>query len=283
MPVRSAFNEFQWLASAGSAAAGVAVTPGNNAYGSYVQLISGATLTEDAFGIELHLVAVAVSGSARDCMVKLAVDPAGGTSFAGNDIGVDIACSCASAIAANGVGISYFFPIRFRAGSSIGVAMSVNNATVGTGSAYCRLPWKPTHPELVPRTGTAIRTYGSVPASSSGTTITPNSAGGKSAFVQLGTIAAGDFPWAWSLGVCCNNAVMSNNPSAWDLALGSSTTVNRVIVLDDLVAVSASETLTRVASCVYAQGNPGDLVLARAGGPAASPTGMSAAAYGVVG
>lgn len=281
MTVRNAFCEFQWLPSH-SSSIGASVTPGNNTYGSYVQLLPAASLTERAYGIQFAINSMSSSGIARDAMFKFGTDPAGGSSFV--DIGTDIACSCASPIGGTGVGvITPVIPIRFEAGSSIGVAMSVNASTVGTASAFCRLIWKPSHPDLVPRTGTALRSYGTNPGTSSGTAVTPNGAGSKSAFVQLGTIAAGDSPWFWFGGIFCNNSAMSNNPSWWDWALGSSTTVNRTIIADDIIAPSTAETLTRLWQGAYAQGNPGDGVFARAGGPATSPTGMSAGAYAVVG
>lgn len=284
MTVRNAFAEFQWLDSH-SSSTGATITPGNNTYGTYVQLIAGGSLTERAYGIQFVISGVASSGQARDTCFKFGADPSGGSSYV--DIGTDISCSCASSIGGGtGTGmVTPVIPIRFEAGTSIAIAMAINNATVGTGNAFCRLAWKPTHPELIPRTGVALRTYGvATPGSpSTATAITPNNAGGKSAFVQLGTIAAGDFPWFWFGGVHCNNSAMSNNASWWDWALGSGTGTNRIIIADDVVAPSSAETLTRAIAGVYAQGNPGDLVFVRAGGPAASPTGMAAAAYAVVG
>lgn len=281
MTVRNVINEFQWLTSH-SSSNGATVTPGNNTYGAYAQLMPGATLTERAYGVQFVINSNSVSGQARDAMFKFGADPAGGTAY--QDIGSDISCSCASPIGGTGIGVvTPVIPIRFEAGSSIAIAMSVNNATVGTAAAFCRLLWKPSHPELIPRTGTALRSYGTNPGSSSGTAVTPNSAGGKSAFVQLGTIAAGDSPWFWFGGVFCNNASMSNNPSWWDWALGSSSTVNRTIIADDLVAPGSAETFTRLWQGVYAQGNPGDQLFARAGGPATSPSGMSTSIYGVIG
>lgn len=281
MPIRRAINEFQLqIASATSAAAGATVTPGNNTYGTYVQLLSGAAVTDDAYGIWLNFNSIAVSAVARDCIAKVGFDAAGGTSY--TDAILDLLCSCAGLMTGIGFGgINYFFPLRIPAGTSIAVAMSVNNATVGTGSAFCRLLCKPSHPEMV-WAGSFVRTFGTTPASSTGTAITPNSAGSKSAYVQLGSALA-ETLWYWCLGVGCNNTAMSNNQASWDLAIGSSTTVNRPIISDQIVVPTAAEALAYTSQGASAIGMTGDLIFARAGGPTTSPTGMSAAAYAVGG
>lgn len=282
MPIRvRGFNEFQLqIVSATSAAAGTTITPGNNTYGTYVQLLSGAAVTDDAYGIWLNFNGISVSAVARDCIAKVGLDSAGGTTY--TDTIVDLLCSCAGILTGVGLGgINYFFPLKIPAGTSIAVALSVNNATVGTGNAFCRLLCKPSHPELV-SAGSFVRTFGSTPASSSGTAITPNGAGSKSAYVQLGS-ALTETLWYWTLGVGCNNAVITNNQATWDLAIGSSTTVNRPVVVDQLVVPAAAEILSYTGQSASVIGVSGDLVFARAGGPASSVTGFSAAAYAVGG
>lgn len=269
------------ILSASSAAVGASITPGNNAYGSYVQLLSGAQVTDDCFALDLNLNTISVSGSARDCLAKLGLDPAGGTSFV--DTWLDILCSCASPIGGSGTGVTYrSVPLRVPKGWSVGVAMAVNNATVGTGAAKVTLYRQPSHPELMPRSGTFVRTFGTTLASSSGTAITPNGSGGKSAWVQCGSAAAEQL-WAICLGVGCNNAAMSNNPTAFNMGIGSSTTVNRQVGGDIDVSSGTAETLTWQAEFQQALINSGDLLFARAGGPAAFNTGASVAIYAVGG
>lgn len=279
--LRAAINEFGLIiASAGSASAGATITPGNNTYGSYTQLLAGASVTDDVYELWLNFNAVAVSGVARDCLAQVGVDPSGGSSY--NVIVPDLLVSCAGAMSGVGLGgIWYRFRLFIKAGSSIAVAMSVNNATVGTGSAFCKLFCKPSHPELI-RVGSFVRAFGVTAGSSSGTAITPNAAGSKSTFVQLGSALA-ETLWDWCLGVGCNNAVMNNNAASWDLAIGSAVGTNRVVVLDQVVIPTTAEVLAYTAANTPALAVAGDLVFARAGGAASSPTGMSAAAYGTGG
>ena len=111
--------------------------------------------------------------------------------------------------------------------------------------------------------------------------MTPNSAGGKSAFVQLGAPLTESL-WYWTLGVGCNNAAMSNNQATWDLAIGDATD-RRIVIADQLVIPTAAEVLAYTSAGAAAGASPGDRVWVRAGASAVSPTGMSAAAYGVGG
>lgn len=282
MTLRAEANEFGLIIeSAAFNSAGNTMTPGNNTYGSFASIISGASVTDDVYGFWLCIDGSAVSGAARNCLVKIGLDPAGGTSFSQLLIS-DLSGSCAgfnsqfnSAVG----GIWYWFPLFIKAGTSIGSAASVNNATVGACQAYVRLHCKPSRPDLL-RVGTFVRTFGSTPASSSGTAITPGT-GAKSSYVQLGSATA-DNLWWWNLGVFCNNNAMNDNMSFWDLAIGDASN-KRNVIPDQWVIPSSSETLAFRSYGGYAQSAPGDLVYARAGGISASPTGMSVAAYAVGG
>src|SRR5262245_38974380 len=48
---------------------------------SYTELLSGTTLTEDCFAIELYFNNGAASAAARSFMIDLAIDPANGGSY----------------------------------------------------------------------------------------------------------------------------------------------------------------------------------------------------------
>lgn len=259
---------------------GATVTPGNDTYGTYAQVIAGAAVTSDAYGIWINFNSNSVSAVARDTIAKIGFDPAGGTTY--TDVALDLLCSCAGIIGGTGLGgVWYYFPLWIPAGTSIGVAASVHNATVGTLASFCKLAIKPSNSSALPRTGTFVRTFGSTPASSSGTAITPNAAGSKSAYVQLGSATAEPL-WYWCLGVGCNNTVMNNNSCAWDLALGDASNKLNVIV-DQLSHQTASEVQAFQSPGVAADAATGSLVYVRAGSSAAQVTGISAAAYAVGG
>lgn len=259
---------------------GVVATPGNNTYGAYVQIIAGAAVTDTAFALWLNANTIGSSSLAKDALLTIGLDLAGGTSY--TDFITDLYVSCASlyasAAAASG-GISYLFPVRVPAGASIGVKVTTNNATVGTANVQCKLLCKPSAPETI-RIGSRVVTYGSTPGSSSGTAITPGN-GAESAYVSLGTIAAGDRPWAWLLGVGINNATITANNPLYDLAIGDATTKRTVI--DDLeVLTNTTENIGYY--CPYAtdDAGPGDIVYTRGWSVGVPVAGHSAIAYGVL-
>lgn len=261
---------------------GATVTPGNNLYGTYVQLLAGAAVTDDAYGFWVNVNSLAVSGAARDAIAKIGLDPAGGTTY--TDFITDLYVSCAGAHTGVGVGgIWYYFPVRIKAGTSIAIALSVNNATVGTAGAQCQLLCRPSHPDLI-RVGSYVRTFGSTPGTSSGTAFAPVS-GSKSAYVQLGSaIAAADSLWYWHLGVGINQSVVgNNNPLACDLAIGSSTTVNRIVVADQIILPTTAEVIGYRVTGAAAIAKPGDLVFMRAATTGVLFTGWSAIGYGIGG
>src|SRR5882672_122964 len=264
------------IASATNAASGTTITPGNNAYGSYAQLIAGASVTDDVFGFWINLNTLAVSGSARDGLLKIGTDRSGGSSFTDTTI-IDLLVSCAGANAGNNSGgIWYFLPFRLPAGTSIGAAVSVNNATIGACSAFVQLRCKPKY--APPRCATFMRAFGTAPSTSSGTALTPSN-GSKSAYVQVGSALA-DQIWYWCLGVGSNNAVMQTVAGAFDLAVVVSMTINRRVIADQLVVCNTAEAQGFRSLGEYGLGNIGDKVFIRGGANGVWNTGCSVAAYG---
>lgn len=265
------------ISNATSVSPGAVVTPGNNTYGAYTQLLSGAQVTDTAYGFWVNVNSLAVSGAPRDALAKVAIDRAGGASYL--DIASDLLVSCAGSLSGVGLGgIWYWIPLLIPAGSSVALAASVNNATVGTCSSFVRLMCKPTS-LTPPRTASFMRSFGITPATSSGTAIVPNGAGGRSAYVQVGS-ALTESLWYWCIGAGCNNAAMSNNATTFDLAVGSSTTVNRLIVTEQTVIPTTAEVLGYTSQGAYGLAAINENVYIRAGGQAVFPTGASCAAYG---
>jgi hypothetical protein len=261
-----------------AASPGATLTPGNNAYGAYVQVL--AATAEECYEVWININTVNVSASAKDCLVTIGVDPVGGTSYV--DFITDLLGSGASGYASAATalgGISYTFPVRIPKGATVAAKASVNNATVGTVNVQMRLKCIPSNPEAI-RVGSVVRTYGSTPLSSAGTAITPGT-GAESAYVQLGTIAAGDYPWYWQLGVGINNAVISANSPVYDLAIGDAS--NKLLVIVDLLILcGTSEQIGYTNLPAFGYGVPGDIVYTRAWSVGAPVTGHSAIAYGVI-
>lgn len=274
-----------------AAAWGTSITPGNNAYGSYASVIAGASVTHDAYGILININSNSVAATIRDALVTIGFDPAGGTSFGGlgGVTGREInhllaSCAPTYTLAVPGVGgISYFFPLKIPAGTSIGAKASVNNATVGTLRVSCKLFCKPSAPELV-RVGSYVKTFGETTASSRGTAFTPGGAS-EGTYVQLGSaIAAADSPlWYWECGIGIDNTAITANVVHVDVGLGDATN-KRIAIDNQWFGMSTNETIGKAAGGAYQNGAAGDLVYVRGqSGPAGPDTGFTAIAYGVGG
>jgi hypothetical protein len=228
-------NEFQWAVSAHgystrpSANMGVTVTPGNNAKGTYVALISAANLVNDVYGVLIHINSNAVSAAARDTLVDISVDPAGGTSFSGNVVIPNLIGSCAGTAITGG--IWYYFPLAIKAGSSIGAGASVNNATVGTLKVNLIAYGRPVHPELC-KTGSRVTAYGVTTGTSTGTAVTPGTTSDGTFTVLASAISQRN--WWWQQGVGVNNATITAVGYGADLAVGSSTSLNTIVIQDHM-------------------------------------------------
>ena len=261
---------------------GASFTPGFNAYGSYVTLIAGASVTDDAYGILINVNGIGLNTFARDTNVTIGMDQAGGTAFTDTIIDLVTGCPCNSTSATDLLqGVQWFFPLFIKAGTSIGIKGSQNQATPTAGSSTVRLFCRPAHPESI-RTGSRVVTYGAVPASSCGTAITPGTTA-DGTYTQLGTVAAGDAPWFWTVGCGLNNAAVPGGEAHYvDLAVGSSTTVNKQIVTNEKWAVNTSESTMAVFEGANGTAAPGDLVYGRMQASGAVITGLSMAAYGVI-
>lgn len=178
-------------------------------------------------------------------------------------------------------GHTYYFPLWIPAGVLIYGSASVNNATVGTVNVLLNLLTKPTKPWML-RTGTLVRTFGSTPATSAGTAITPVS-GSKSAYVDLGAMT--DDLWHWNFGVGFDNAAYANNNVQYlDLAVGETGT-ERLVIRDAYVLPSNTETLSSPVFTRHAMGEAvvNENVFVRMQSVGAPSTGWSVLGYGVGG
>lgn len=200
-----------------AAAMGTTVTPGNNSMGSWAEIVDGALITSDVFGIEVNFNSNAVSAAARNTLCDIGVDPTAGTSYS-TIIPYLLATSAAPRNVGQG-GIWYFFPLFIPAGSSIACRASVDNATVGTLRVAIRLYGRPRFPDAV-RVGRRVEAVGTVTGTSEGTVV---AAGGASegSWTSLGTISRG--AWFFQLGVGSSDASLTAGTCDWDLAAGDAT------------------------------------------------------------
>lgn len=246
-----------------------------NTYGSYVSLIAGSLVTDDAVGFWLIVSDSAPAATARSILLTLGLDRAGGSSF--SDFTTYIAAPNPSASSYLS-GIRYWFPVRIPLGASVGVKGQVNAPpTVG-----CRvrvvLACKPRPPETY-KVGSYVITYGATPSSSSGTAITTGTTA-EGAWVLLGTVAAGDHPWFWQVGLSINSTSMGDATLHMDLGLGDASN-KRVVISNQVVMTTSVEAVSAVYVGGAAVAAPGDGIYARAQAAGAFSGSLSAVAYGV--
>jgi hypothetical protein len=263
-----------------SSGMGATVTPGNNTYGSYAQMIAGSSVTDDVYGVWLNFHGILSSGLAKDALVTIGIDAAGGTSY--TDWITDILASCASSCGGSstgftGGGCSFYFPVFLRAGASIAAKASVNNATVGTARAHCKLYCKPSLSQQV-NPGTFVQTFGATTASSSGTVVTPGTVA-EGAWTEIGTLTK---PLRWlEYGIGINSATMTANTIHVDVAIGDASN-KKVVIQSEYVETNTVELITKYEASYPCVGAVGAKIYARAQvGPNAADSNVSVCVYGV--
>ncbi len=216
---------------------GTSLTCGNNAYPAYTTL--GLTLAHDCFGILININSGVVSTAATDTLVRIGIDPAGGTSFS-NAI-MHLTASAADT-ALNGGGHWFYFPLFIKAGSSLGASATRNNATHLLTRVWVTCFGKPTYPHMI-RYGHQVDTFGATEATSTGTAVTPGTAA-EGAWTQLGGIPQKNYFW-WQAGFTCNDATM--NPLVYSMDLGIGDDTNKEVVMQDIPVfqIANSERITK--------------------------------------
>lgn len=256
---------------------GTAVTPlvTPNTYGTYAQLISGANLTDDVYEWRININSAGISAVARDTIISVGLDPAGGTTYTSL---VDLVVGPANAYNLNGPGVWYQFPHFIKAGTSIAVAASTNSVNVTACNVFIVCMCRPSRPDMI-WTGTYIDQFGVSTATSAGTAVTPGTAS-DGAYVQLGANLTRPC-YYWEMGMGCNNAAMTNNVLHADLAIGDGTN-KKGVISNSPYQTGSAEVMSKLRLGRYGIGAIGDGVYARCQvGPNAADTGMSIAAYGV--
>lgn len=259
-----------------AAGMGASVTPNAtaNTYGTPVTLISGASLIYDCCDLFICVNNVATSAVARDCVVALLTDPAGGTSYSSI---ADLVCGPASGyVVANvgGGGVCFRFPLWIRAGTSIGVAAAVNSATVTAINAFCRVSGRPSDPDTE-FVGTYLDQYGVSLATSAGTVVTPGGAS-EGAYTLIGTLTRPAKVIDFGVGI--NDATMTAATIDFDIAIGDGTT-NRVVIPNKPVFTSGIEASTKSESPTRCKGATGQGIYARAQCSTTPDSNYSVAAY----
>jgi hypothetical protein len=279
VPKKSQFNYVTGnvLTTVPISAFGTSVVPGpSNAYSSYVEILSDANVTRDCYAIMICLNNGSTSTAARDIIVTIGIDTAGGTSYV-DLIPHLLAASAAPFVNQSHSGHWYYFPIYIPAGSAIAAKAAVNNAGSGSLRVACWLYGAPSSKETLIY-GHGVEAIGITTASSSGTAVTPgNTAEGS--WTSLGTTSKPCFAWQQGFGI--SNASMSALVYSTDLAYGDGT--NQIMIDQDrLIGTTGAE-------AVSAQLRPAQICNVPVGGAiygriacnSTANSGISMAAYGV--
>jgi hypothetical protein len=259
------YNYFNWRAdnatTPSTSSVGTSLTPGNNTKGSWVTCIASGSVTEDVYGIFIALNGAGVSALAKDCIVDIGIDPAGGTSF--TVVLADLYAGNNGVMNANGGGfITFYFPLFIKSGSTIGARASVNNATVGTVRAKISIFGKPSAPELF-KTAAFVRSYGTDAANSRGTAVTIGASSSEGSWTSIGTIAD-DNVWHWQLGCGINENAYQDTTYVVDMAIGDGS--NKFMVMENIPMIMGdAETIgTRIMNNTTYQAANGATIYVRA-------------------
>lgn len=266
-----------------TAALGAAVTPGNLTYGSFVQML--AATSDDSCEVEIGINSVGISATARDCLITVAWDTAGGTSYgvAARTSIPDLLGSAASPYCAGtsglGGGVIYRFLLRIPAGSTIAAKAMVNSATLTAVNVYIKLRCRPTRPDLI-YVGSFVDTYGVTLASASGTAVTPGVAT-RGSYVSLGALTQ-NYAY-FEVGMGCNDSTMSNFGYEVDVAIGDAS--NKDLVIESAMFVaSANEVITKMPGVGrHAMAGPSSTLFARVQASGTPDSNISVAVYAVGG
>ena len=264
-----------------ASAFGTAVTPGSTTYGSYAQLISGANVTDDVCRIVVRVNNVGISGSARDCVVTIGCDPAGGASY--TDTIVDLVCGPASphtpAASITGLGVVFDFPLFIRAGTSIAAKAAVSSVSVADINVRVDLYCRPSNPDRI-RVGTYVDTIGTI-ANQAGVAIVPGGAS-EGAWTQIGSTLTRPY-WYLELGYGINDSTMVNNTIHVDVAIGDASN-KKICISNAVILTTAGENIAKPRAGEFGKATVADLLYARAQvGTGAADSANSIALYGVGG
>lgn len=214
-----------------SATPGTSVTPGaSGAEGSWINVLGA--LAHSIYLLYVRVSDGATSAAAKQHVMDIGVDPAGGSSY--TEIISNIVCGASATITAGGApGHEFLFPYYIPAGSTVAVRISGSNATAGTVRVGVSARGERSHAWVLP-SAQYSETLGV--SGTSGTSFTPGNAAAGS-WVLLGTTTREC--WWWQLAYQINNATITAEYTYIELAWGDAT--NKHIILRRMHGGNTSE------------------------------------------
>lgn len=280
-------NDFQWSYSNVAATRpniagwGTTHTPSTTAstFSAYATLVSAANITHDVFAIYLCFNNGASSATIRNILVNIGVDTAGGTNFVTKI--PQLMCGGASPLGTGAGGIWYYFPLYIPAGSSIGIQAGSTVATAFQTAVW--LYGKPRRPEAI-RAGSYVTAFGTQTGTAwRGTNITPGTTA-EGVLTQIG-VATTRNHWWWQSGFCLQDTTATASALTLDVAAGSSTVLNKILIEDQVWSVTAAEQISAFPQFPGSYNNvsTGENIYVRMQSSAALDTGNNVAVYGLGG
>lgn len=254
---------------------GTSVTPGaSNAEGSWTQIATSGNIARDCYGLLLSVNNGATAGEAKNHLLDIGVDQAGGSSYTA--VISNIVCGGSSS-----TGDAFYFPIFIKNGSSVAVRIQGSHATAGTVRILAEFYGSPSRPEMV-QAGTFSETIGTI-TNSNGVSFTPGDSGAEGSWVSLGTTSRR--LWWWQPGIQIDDPT-NNTLSAgyFDLAFGDAT--NKQMIFENIIMVipTTGETRTKLlCSQGYCDVPSGSELFIRGSWATAAPSGFNAVAIGIGG
>lgn len=223
---------------------GVSVTPGaSNSEGSWTSL-SFPSINRDCYWLYIKVHSGATSAAAKNHLLDIGIDAAGGSSYTAFIENLVVGCSPAVSITGS---CEFLFPIFVKANSSLGVRIQGGNATAGTVRVMARLFGQPTNPLAVPMGGYA-QTFGTI-TNSLGSSFTPGNAADGS-WVDLGSVTR---PlWWFQMGYQLNTSTITAEYTYIDVAWGDASNKQlmfRVVHAGTTAETAALITQTQMLAC----------------------------------
>ena len=212
-------QDFKWsvesITSRPVAGFGTTVTASGsvNTMGSWASVLSGASVTEDVWGILININSVGASGVNTAGLIDIGIDEAGGTSFT-TKIPYLIAGNASTYTV--GGGVYYYFPLFIKAGSSIGARFQ-NVTASRTARVWVTLYGAPARPETT-RVGQVVEAIGINAGTSTGTAVTAGTTSPGS-WTSIGSLT--EPAWWWQLGHNYTGTAAVAAAWHWDIAADS--------------------------------------------------------------
>lgn len=246
-------------------------------FSAYATLVAAANITTDIYGIELVFNNYFQAATTRNLLVNIGVDNAGGTTFV-TKIPALMAGHCGSMIV--GGGITYYFPLYIPSGSSIGI--QATGSAAAAFSTAVRLYGQPRRPDAI-RVGSYVTNFGTTTTGAQGTAITLGTTA-RGTYTQVGAATTRSH-WWWQMGYSYVDTNVAAASVAFDMAAGSSTTVNKQLFQNAVYFQDGTERIWNIPITMSQYNNVGvgENIYIRGQGSGAAEGGTTVAAYGLGG